>query len=49
MRGDNGRRRDSKNVEQKNPSNLQNVINPMMMPNIYPQGVVYSVKPFYNE
>lgn len=48
MRGDNGRRRDGKNVEQKNPDNMQNVISPMMMPNMYPQGAVYSMIPFYN-
>ncbi|XP_026486988.1 ecto-NOX disulfide-thiol exchanger 2-like [Vanessa tameamea] len=40
IRGDNsGRRRDTKNGDQsKSSENMPNVINPMMMPNIYPQG-----------
>lgn len=43
MRGDNGgRRRDIKNLDQnKNPENMPNVMNPMMMPNMYPQGMTH--------
>lgn len=41
MRGDsNGRRRDSKNVDQsKNPDNMPNIMTPMMMQNLYSQGI----------
>ncbi|CAH2091238.1 unnamed protein product [Euphydryas editha] len=40
MRGDNnGRRRDNKNTDQsKNSDTMPNVMNPMMMSNLYPQG-----------
>lgn len=39
MRGDNAmRRRENKNGDQKTAEGISNVINPMMMANMYPQG-----------